>query len=164
MGFLDKAKQAAQNAQKEGGLLDKAKQAAQQAQEKLDETQKNFNKQQADSSAPPAGGPAVEYDAHGRPIQQDTPAEAAVEPAATGAPPAQPEDASAAPPPVDEAVPGSPEPPPTEAPTTEAPTAEAPAAPTPAPPPPPAPPAGASEGDDDEYEPPQMTSGDPLAG
>jgi hypothetical protein len=162
MGFMDKAKQAAQNAQKEGGLLDKAKQAAQQAQEKLDETQKNFNKQQADSAAPPAGDPAVEYDKHGRPIQQDAPAEAPVEPAATGAPPTQPADAApqapAEAPPADQAVPGSEEPPPPEAATTEAP-AQAPA-------PPPAPPAApaAPEGEDDEYEPPGMTSGDPLAG
>ena len=160
MGFMDKAKQAAQNAQKEGGLLDKAKQAAQQAQEKLDETQKNFNKQQADSGAQPADGPAVEYDKHGRPIQQDAPAEAPVEPAATGAPPAQPADAppqavpaEAEAPPPDQAVPGSEEPPPPEA-------AAAPA-------PPPAPPAAAPaapEGEDDENEPPKMTSGDPLAG
>jgi hypothetical protein len=148
MGFLDKAKQAAQNAQKEGGLLDKAKQAAQQAQEKLDETQKNFNKQQADSAAPSSTGPAVEYDAHGRPIQQDAPAEAPVEPAATGAPPAQPADAPQDAPPAAEAPP---------------PAAEAPAAPSP----PPAPPAeapAAPAGEDDEYEPPKMTSGDPLAG
>src|SRR3954466_10896609 len=107
MGFMDKAKQAAQNAQKEGGLLDKAKQAAQQAQDKLDETQKKFNEQQA-SSAPPPSGPGVEYDKHGRPIQSDAPAptEAPVEPAATGAPPAQPEEATAAaPPPPTEAPP-----------------------------------------------------------
>jgi hypothetical protein len=150
MGFMDKAKQAAQNAQKEGGLLDKAKQAAQQAQEKLDETQKNFNKQQADSGAPPAGGPAVEYDKHGRPIQQDAPAEAPVEPAATGAPPAQPADA----------------PPQAAPPAAEAPPGEAPTPPA-APAPPAAPPAAAPaapEGEDDEYEPPKMTSGDPLAG
>jgi hypothetical protein len=164
MGFMDKAKQAAQNAQKEGGLLDKAKQAAQQAQEKLDETQKNFNKQQAESGGPPAGGPAVEYDKHGRPIQQDAPTETPVEPAATGAPPAQPADAppqAAAPapapaaPPADQAVPGSEEPPPPEAAAVEAPA------------PPPAPPAAAPdapEGDDDDYDPPKMTSGDPLAG
>ena len=146
MGFMDKAKQAAQNAQKEGGLLDKAKQAAQQAQEKLDETQKNFNKQQAESGAPPAGGPAVEYDKHGRPIQQDAPAEAPVEPAATGAPPAQPADAppAAAPapaaPPADQAVPGSEEPPP----PARRRRGSGRAAPT-APAPPPAPPAAAPD-------------------
>ena len=164
MGFLDKAKQAAQNAQKEGGLMDKAKQAAKQAQEKLDETQKNFNEKQAGNV--PAQGPAVEYDAHGRPISSDAPppAEAPVEPAATGAPPAQPTDAPA---------------PAAEAPTTEAPTADAePAPPAGAQPPaadaptteapaPPAPPPSAAPGGDgegDEYEPPKMTSGDPLAG
>jgi hypothetical protein len=167
---MDKAKQAAQNAQKEGGLLDKAKQAAQQAQEKLDETQKNFNKQQAESGGPPAGGPAVEYDKHGRPIQQDAPAETPVEPAATGAPPAQPADAppqtapaAAEAQPVDQAVPGSEEPPPADPPTADAPAAAAPTAPAP----PPAPPAAAPvapDGEDDDYEPPKMTSGDPLAG
>jgi hypothetical protein len=152
MGFLDKAKQAAQNAQKEGGLLDKAKQAAQQAQDKLEETQKNFNEKQG-ANAPEQAAPPVEYDAHGRPVQADAPPppETPVEPAATGAPPAQPADASSA----------APAPPPApEAPTTEAPVAEA-----PAPPAPPAPPTGAQdEGDDDEYAPPKMTSGDPLAG
>jgi hypothetical protein len=59
MGFLDKAKQAAQNAQKEGGILDKAKDAAKQAQEKLDEKQREFNeRQQAGSTPPPTGAPA----------------------------------------------------------------------------------------------------------
>ena len=53
MGFLDKAKQAAQNAQKEGGILDKAKDAAKQAQDKLDEKQKEFNERQAGSTPPP---------------------------------------------------------------------------------------------------------------
>jgi hypothetical protein len=154
MGFMDKAKQAAQNAQKEGGLLDKAKQAAQQAQEKLDETQKNFNKQQSDSAAPPAGGPAVEYDKHGRPIQQDAPTESPVEPAATGAPPAQPADAAP------QAAAPAPEAPTAETAADEAPAAEAPA------PIPPTPPAAApeGEGEGDDYEPPAMTSGDPLAG
>lgn len=151
MGFLDKAKQAAQNAQKDGGLLDKAKQAAQQAQEKLDETQKNFNQKHA-GNAPAPSGPAVEYDKHGRPIQQDAPAtaEAPVEPAATGAPPAQPADAPTPGPAAEEAAP--------EAPTTEAP---APPAPAPAPP---APAPAAPSGEGDEHEPPTMTSGDPLAG
>ena len=163
MGFMDKAKQAAQNAQKEGGLLDKAKQAAQQAQEKLDETQKNFNKQQAESGAPPAGGPAVEYDKHGRPIQQDAPTETPVEPAATGAPPAQPADAPpqacAAPapaaPPADQAVPGSEAPPPPESAAVEAPA------------PPPHPPQRLPprrRAMTTMYDPPKMTSGDPLAG
>ncbi len=51
MGFMDKAKQAAQNAQKEGGVLDKAKKAAGQAQAKLDEKQKSFNDKQAQGAA-----------------------------------------------------------------------------------------------------------------
>lgn len=99
MGFLDKAKQAAQNAQKEGGLLDKAKDAAKQAQEKLDEKQKQFNQgQQAGSTPPPSAAP---------------PAEA---PAPAAPPPSGGLDAPQ------------------------------------------------DEGEGDDYEPPKMTSGDPLAG
>jgi hypothetical protein len=111
MGFMDKAKQAAQNAQKEGGLLDKAKQAAQQAQEKLDETQKNFNKQQSDSAAPPAGGPAVEYDKHGRPIQPAPMTPDAPPVATPGVPPTDPAEPEAGPKP-DPAAPTTPATPP----------------------------------------------------
>ena len=64
------------------GFMDKAKKLAEQAQEKLDEAQKNFNK--PDSPQAPAGE-GVRYDEHGRPIQQEeAPA------AATPAPPAEP--------------------------------------------------------------------------
>jgi hypothetical protein len=74
------------------GFMDKAKKLAEQAQEKLDEAQKNFNK-----SDSPQGqtGESVQYDEHGRPIQQETPA------AATPPPPAEPPaaDAPAAEPP-----------------------------------------------------------------
>ena len=73
------------------GFMDKAKQLAEQAQQKLDETQKNFNK----SSTPE--GDAVKYDEHGRPIQEAPPAGAtappAAEPAAPAAEPAAPEAA-----------------------------------------------------------------------
>ena len=163
MGFMDKAKQAAQNAQKEGGLLDKAKQAAQQAQEKLDETQKNFNKQQAESGAPPAGAPAVEYDKHGRPIQQDAPGRGAGRAGGHGrAAGAAGRRAAAgrcarargtARRPGRARLRGA-------AARRKRPPSRPPA-------PPPAPPAAAPtapEGEDDEYEPPKMTSGDPLAG
>ena len=45
------------------GFMDKAKKLAEQAQDKLDEVQKQFNEgQQGTSQAPP-----VEYDQHGRP-------------------------------------------------------------------------------------------------
>ncbi len=88
------------------GFMDKAKKLAEQAQEKLDEAQKNFNKPDSTGSQP---GGSVQYDEHGRPIQQETPAAATPPPTATPAP-------AAATPPVD-------------APTEE----------TSAPPPPPAP-------------------------
>jgi hypothetical protein len=52
------------------GFMDKAKKMAEQAQAKLDEAQKQFNsgEQQGQGS-----GPAVEYDKHGRPIPQAEP-------------------------------------------------------------------------------------------
>ena len=62
MGFMDKAKAAAQDA------AEKGKKAAAQAQEKLDETQRNFNSGQAHSQE--SSAPAVEYDKHGRKIAQ----------------------------------------------------------------------------------------------
>jgi hypothetical protein len=58
------------------GFMDKAKEAAKQAQKKLDEVQQNFNEGQAQRQQ--QGGGPVQYDKHGRPIQQ--------EPAAPGAP------------------------------------------------------------------------------
>ena len=48
------------------GFMDKAKKMAEQAQAKLDEAQKQFNASQPGHRA---GGPAVEYDKHGRPVQ-----------------------------------------------------------------------------------------------
>jgi hypothetical protein len=69
------------------GFLDKAKQLAEQAQTKLDEVQTQFNEQQSGASA---GGPPVEYDKHGRPV---TPAEAPTPPhgdPVSPAPPAPP--------------------------------------------------------------------------
>lgn len=163
MGFLDKAKQAAQNAQKEGGILDKAKDAAKQAQEKLDEKQKEFNERQQAGSAPTGdAAAATEYDEHGRPV------------AAEGTPPAPPADATTVPAVPDAAAEAAPaEVAPAEAagaappaaaqpPAADAPTTEAPAPPAP-------PPSGGldapqegSEGG--EYAPPKMSSGDPLAG
>jgi hypothetical protein len=70
------------------GFMDKAKKLAEQAQEKLDEAQKNFN-QSASPQAP--AGESARYDEHGRPIKDEetpaaeTPAEA---PAAETPPPA----------------------------------------------------------------------------
>ena len=70
------------------GFMDKAKEAAKQAQKKLDEVQSNFNESQAQRAQ--QGPPPVQYDKHGRPIQQ---------PAASPAPgPAAPMGQPAAPP------------------------------------------------------------------
>jgi len=99
------------------GFMDKAKKLAEQAQQKLDEAQTQFNQ-----SAAPQGGQAegggIQYDEHGRPIQQTPPP--APNPAA-GAPPAP---APAAPAPTDA--------PPAEQPTAEqAEVTETPQAPSP---------------------------------
>jgi hypothetical protein len=68
------------------GFLDKAKKLADQAQTKLDEVQKDFNSQQGSGAQRGAqGGPAVEYDQHGRPIST-APATAAA-PGVPDAPP-----------------------------------------------------------------------------
>src|SRR4051794_19752321 len=62
------------------GFMDKAKKMAEQAQAKLDEAQKHFNSGQDAGGG--EGGGAVEYDKHGRPVQP-----AGVTPDAAGAPP-----------------------------------------------------------------------------
>ena len=52
------------------GFLDRAKKLAEQAQEKLDDAQKQFNERQDSSGGGAAGGgPAAEYDQHGRPVK-----------------------------------------------------------------------------------------------
>jgi hypothetical protein len=82
------------------GFMDKAKKLAEQAQEKLDEAQKNFNK----SDSPQAQSEGVRYDEHGRPIQEETPAAATPPPSATppaGTPPAAAPPAAAEPPAAD---------------------------------------------------------------
>lgn len=114
MGFLDKAKQRAQEAQRkleESGAIDKAKQAAQQAQQKLDEKQGEFNRGQGGGQQ--AGGAPVRYDEHGRPIQDATPAGATQPPSGEPtAPPAGGPPPTASPPPPASPAPGAP---PTEA-------------------------------------------------
>ena len=72
------------------GFLDKAKQLAEQAQQKLDEAQKNFNQSESPQAQPGEG--AVKYDEHGRPIQE-------AEPAGEAAPAPPPDPASPSPPP-----------------------------------------------------------------
>ena len=60
------------------GFMDKAKKLAEQAQTKLDEVQQQFNEKQATGGATSdPTRPHVEYDKHGRPI---TPAEDRLEP------------------------------------------------------------------------------------
>jgi hypothetical protein len=76
------------------GFMDKAKQLAEQAQQKLDEAQKNFSQSASPQSEPSEGG--VRYDEHGRPIQEAPTAGAAADPAAPSPPP---DAASPSPPP-----------------------------------------------------------------
>jgi hypothetical protein len=81
------------------GFMDKAKQLAEQAQQKLDETQKNFNKSKSPEGQPEGGG--VKFDEHGRPIEEPPPAGAtappAAEPAAPEAAPTEEQPAADAP-------------------------------------------------------------------
>jgi len=110
------------------GFMDKAKQLAEQAQQKLDETQKNFNK----SNSPDAPqGDGAKYDEHGRPIQDAPPAGATAPPAAEPAAPAAEPAAPAAP---------------AAEPTEEQPAADAPT-------PPAAPPSGDSNASPDPFKP-----------
>ena len=75
------------------GFMDKAKQMAEQAQQKIEDAQKQFN----DSQTQKAGGdqaPNVRYDDHGRPIpdasEEAPPAGQTPPPSAEPAPPAEP--------------------------------------------------------------------------
>jgi hypothetical protein len=124
MGFLDKAKQ-------------QAKQVAEQAQSKLDEVQQQFNEGQRSGGTTAAGGSAVDYDQHGRPVARDQDKPHGDPLAGTQEPPAPPADKS----PTLPAEGGDPEPPHGD-PLRES---------APKPPTPPSPGSG-------------MTSGDPLAG
>jgi hypothetical protein len=88
------------------GFMDKAKKLAEQAQEKLDEAQQNFNK----GGSTPGQQAETRYDAHGRPIQDGPPAGTAPPPSGEPAAPAPP-----TPPPAPEpgaTEPTAPEPPP----------------------------------------------------
>ena len=76
------------------GWMDKAKKLAEQAQEKLDEAQKNFNQSGSPQAEQPAQ--AARYDEHGRPIQEEAPA-----PAADPADARPAEEAASPPPPAD---------------------------------------------------------------
>lgn len=108
------------------GFMDKAKQMAEQAQKKLDEVQQDFNKSQTSQQVKDAS-PAPQYDKHGRPVP---PTEAEAPAAAPAPPPAAPAEPAAAAPPAEPMAPAAAAPPP---------QAEAAAPPpTPAPPPAPA--------------------------
>jgi hypothetical protein len=61
------------------GFMDKAKKLAEQAQTKLDEAQKQFNQQQSGGGSGAPQAPVTEYDQHGRPIPRSEP-EAATPP------------------------------------------------------------------------------------
>jgi len=70
MGFMDKAKQMAQQVQqeaKDGTLKERAKTMADQAQQKLDQVQGQFNASQSGGPQPDPGQ-ATQYDQHGRPV------------------------------------------------------------------------------------------------
>ena len=56
------------------GFMDKAKKLAEQAQQKLDEAQESLNQNASPQHTPDQGG--VRYDEHGRPIQDEAPAPA----------------------------------------------------------------------------------------
>jgi hypothetical protein len=110
------------------GFMDKAKKMAEQAQAKLDEAQKQFNSGQQQGQQSP--GTVVEYDKHGRPIAQEPP-EAAAPPhgdplAGSQAPPPAPPAPEAPAPPAAAAPPATPAPPAAPAPPAQ-PTADAPA-------------------------------------
>ena len=79
------------------GFMDKAKKMAEQAQTKLDEVQKQFNEGQSGTSGT-SQGPPVEYDQHGRPVRTEQPAEAAAPPPPPAAEPAPPPAEAATPP------------------------------------------------------------------
>ncbi len=91
------------------GFMDKAKKLAEQAQAKLDEAQQQFNTSQGNPGTSGSSGPAVEYDKHGRPVPSTPPPDAATPPhgdplgaaheQAPPPPPAAPTPDPAAPPP-----------------------------------------------------------------
>ena len=64
------------------GFMDKAKKLAEQAQEKLDEAQQQMNERQGGTAQP--GGEGTRFDEHGRPVSDAPPA------ASTPPPPAEP--------------------------------------------------------------------------
>jgi hypothetical protein len=77
------------------GFMDRAKKLAEQAQQKLDEAQKQFGQGGSEQTQSQQG---VRYDQHGRPIEEGPPAGAAPPPSAEPAtPPPATESATPAP-------------------------------------------------------------------
>jgi hypothetical protein len=165
------------------GFMDKAKKLAEQAQTKLDEAQKQFNQPGGaggTGSAPAGGPPPVAYDNHGRPIGQPAP----TPPAPPHGDPLAGSDSAVGPTPGMGTAPpaGAPAGPPVGPPTAphgdplagqDAESdviAGGQATAPPGPPPAAAPPAdrGSQGAPEDRnsisYEPPKLSSGDPLAG
>ena len=149
------------------GFMDKTKKMAEQAQAKLDEAQKQFN--QGQQSGQQQSGAPVEYDQHGRPIPQEEPAAPPHGDPLAGSSTPPPPTTPGVPPTADAPPPAAEAPAPPVAPPGVPPTADAPppAADAPAPAAPPArPEADAADEDRNHpsYAPPKLTSGDPLAG
>jgi hypothetical protein len=147
------------------GFLDKAKAMAEQAQAKLDEVQQDFNAKQA-SGAAGSEDAAVEYDQHGRRVTREESVGPPAPPPVT-LPPSPRVPAGFEPeapgPPVVADVPAAPA---ATVPPVPAPPAPGPVASPPAPAPAAGPPAPAGGAPDlrTDIAPPPITSGDPLAG
>src|SRR5829696_4808499 len=133
------------------GFMDKAKKMAEQAQAKLDEAQKQFNTGQQEQS-----GPAVEYDQHGRPIAQAPPED-------TAPPHGDPVAGSQAPPPPPR-VPTPGVPPTGHGDPLEAPPDAPPPVAQPGVPPQRQGGGADEDRNHPSHEPPKLSSGDPLAG
>ena len=135
------------------GFMDKAKKLAEQAQQKVEETQEKFNASQGQGSTP--AEPVQQYDSAGRPIASSAP------PPPHGDPAAVPDPAAPAPQPDLQAQ----QPPPTGATPPHGDQLGEAIADSPKPPAPPSDlgPAAPS-GSDGDYTPPKLSSGDPLAG
>jgi hypothetical protein len=144
------------------GFLDKAKKMAEQAQAKLDDAQQQFNSSQ--QSGQPSG-PVVEYDEHGRPIPQ-APVASPHGDSLAESPAAPPAPVTPTPgvPPTGQ---GDPVMPASQAPAVAQPAVPPAVADGPSPEAPPAvPQADAADEDRNHpsFAPPKLTSGDPLAG
>jgi hypothetical protein len=87
------------------GFMDKAKKLAEQAQQKLDEAQESINQQTSQQGGGEAGG--VSYDEHGRPVGQAPPAGATPPPAGEPAPEPPAAEAAPEPPAAESAAPPS---------------------------------------------------------